>query len=116
MLAQRTAEGDPMNVKCPYSDTMCAGNQCCPRAEETLNKTYPCPTAVVGWNDCEGSDPGPVPYSYAGNLAQIMAKDDPMHVKCTYSDTMCAGNQCCPRAKETLNKTYPCPSAVEGWN
>uniref|UniRef100_A0A7S2KK97 Uncharacterized protein n=1 Tax=Zooxanthella nutricula TaxID=1333877 RepID=A0A7S2KK97_9DINO len=32
-------------------------------------------------------------------------------VQCTYSGTYCAGDQCCPRAPETGDKTYPCPSA-----
>jgi len=41
------------SVQCTYSCTYCAGDQCCPRAPETGDKTYPCPSASDGWNDCE---------------------------------------------------------------
>merc|ERR1719401_2658666 len=103
-----------MHVMCPFGGVMCAGNQCCPRANETGNKTYPCPTATEGWNGCEGSLPEAVPFG--AMFAQRRAKNDTMHVMCPYSAVMCAGNQCCPRANQTGGKTYPCPTATEGWN
>ncbi|CAE8735093.1 unnamed protein product [Polarella glacialis] len=37
------------------------------------------------------------------------------HVRCAYSGTMCAGDQCCPGTLETGGKTYPCPSASEAY-
>merc|ERR1719401_1339057 len=101
-----------MHVMCPFGGVMCAGNQCCPRANETGDKTYPCPTATEGWNGCEGSVPEAVPYM----LAQRKAKNDTMHVMCPYGGVMCAGNQCCPRTNVTGDKTYTCPTATEGWN
>ena len=42
---------------CPVSSKTCAGNQCCPGIDETDNKTFPCPSADEGWNQCEGAGP-----------------------------------------------------------
>mmetsp|Transcript_104721 Transcript_104721/g.223861 ORF Transcript_104721/g.223861 Transcript_104721/m.223861 type:complete len:296 (-) Transcript_104721:75-962(-) len=47
------------HVKCTYSTTMCAGNQCCPRSNETDDKTYPCPTADADFDGCETTTPRP---------------------------------------------------------
>merc|ERR1719335_1566469 len=54
---------EPKHVACPHSTdgTMCAGNQCCPRAPETGGKTYPCPSATLlsfKENGCEAPDVG----------------------------------------------------------
>jgi len=38
------------------------------------------------------------------------------HVPCPVSGVMCSGNQCCPGVTESGYKTFPCPSAFEGWN
>jgi hypothetical protein len=82
---------------------MCAGNQCCPRAPETGDLTYPCPSADANFAGCENNT--------VSFLGVGLASREPEHVLCTYSDTWCAGNQCCPRAAETGDLTYPCPSA-----
>jgi len=46
------------SVQCPGSDedVMCAGDQCCPRTEESGWKTFPCPTASPGYDKCESPD------------------------------------------------------------
>merc|ERR1719188_2754529 len=88
------AVGD--HVKCPYSDNYCSGDQCCPGANETGGKTYPCPSASASYNQCQ----------VASKPVSSVAS-----VQCPYSDDMCMGNQCCPGASQTGGKTYPCPSA-----
>jgi len=48
-----------------------------------------------------------------GNRRQTCEVGD--HVECPdVNSTMCSGNQCCPRS--TYGKTYPCPSAEQGWS
>jgi len=46
---------EPEHVMCPVSRTKCTGNQCCPGIDETDNKTFPCPSADEGWNQCESN-------------------------------------------------------------
>jgi len=43
------------DVTCTYSSTKCQGDQCCPRAKETGNLTYPCPSASVTFRGCENN-------------------------------------------------------------
>jgi len=43
IISQVCAVGD--QVRCPYSETQCSGNVCCPGAAETGWKTYPCPSS-----------------------------------------------------------------------
>merc|ERR1719195_2464871 len=44
------------------SSTSCNGNQCCPGTDASGGKTYPCPNAEPGWNQCEATGPpGPSP-------------------------------------------------------
>merc|ERR1719188_2264495 len=56
----------------------------------------------------------------SAGLVQAVAKTQEAcqvgdHVECPDENgTMCAGNQCCPRS--TYGKTYPCPSAEQGWS
>jgi len=38
-----------------------------------------------------------------------------LHTRCTHSNDTCAGAQCCPGSPQSGNKSYPCPSAPEGW-
>jgi len=52
--AQTAAEADP-NTTCLGSSAGCNGNQCCPAVAESGWKTFPCPNAERGWNQCEGS-------------------------------------------------------------
>jgi len=99
---------------------MCSGNQCCPRASETGDLTYPCPSAAADFAGCEnnthpiyGVGLAPDWIHRLVELHKTSAEDEPAHVPCTYdSSTMCSGNQCCPRASETGDLTYPCPSAA----
>lgn len=79
-LLSRASKVAAAHVKCTYSDTMCAGNQCCPRAPETGGKTYPCPSADAGWNGCENAhekvpDNGPNGPGQAAN-AQLPPQQD----------------------------------------
>mmetsp|Transcript_63044 Transcript_63044/g.163590 ORF Transcript_63044/g.163590 Transcript_63044/m.163590 type:complete len:537 (+) Transcript_63044:90-1700(+) len=44
------------SVKCAVSETMCAGNQCCPGVQGLLaGKTFPCPSAQEGFAGCEAN-------------------------------------------------------------
>mmetsp|Transcript_15584 Transcript_15584/g.33065 ORF Transcript_15584/g.33065 Transcript_15584/m.33065 type:complete len:884 (+) Transcript_15584:87-2738(+) len=59
---RREGQGVPAEGMCPFSNTACAGNQCCPGAPESGGKTYPCPTASKDYADvpCEAPLP-PMP-------------------------------------------------------
>ena len=76
-------------VKCPNSNTMCMGDQCCPDGST-------CPSAskdfVSGCHKPKESD-------CTGALCEVRE-----YVKCPNSTTMCAGDQCCPDGST-------CPSA-----
>lgn len=92
--------GASKNSKCPGSPgAFCTGNQCCPGTETSGGKTFPCPSAQDGWDECE------------------TGKDKPVfpvvHVQCpgSPSGVMCAGDQCCPGIAATNNKTFPCVTA-----
>merc|ERR1719296_6133 len=50
--AQNVCE-EGAHVPCPGSGTMCAGAQCCPRTEQSGNKTFPCPSAPENFTKCE---------------------------------------------------------------
>jgi len=52
-LKRTLAPIDFFENKCPYSETTCGGNMCCPRAKEMFNLTYPCPSAEPSWDACE---------------------------------------------------------------
>eukprot|EP00415_Alexandrium_ostenfeldii_P001431 UN1431 len=41
------------NVQCPGSDAFCNAAQCCPSVAESFGKTFKCPTAPVGPNQCK---------------------------------------------------------------
>lgn len=43
------------HVQCPGSKTMCSGDQCCPKTEQTGNKTFPCPSAPAEFTNCENA-------------------------------------------------------------
>lgn len=57
------------HVQCPGSDTICSGAQCCPRVAESFGKTFTCPSAPVGLNDCEAL------YKLSNCLAPSLACD-----------------------------------------
>mmetsp|Transcript_142084 Transcript_142084/g.345172 ORF Transcript_142084/g.345172 Transcript_142084/m.345172 type:complete len:590 (-) Transcript_142084:94-1863(-) len=95
------------DVKCPGSNVHCCGNQCCPGFKGSMNKSFPCPTANRKWNKCEGTLTPPTP---------MPTPTTAPHVRCPGTRTMCSGNQCCPGFTGTANKTFPCPSADDGWN
>jgi len=51
-----------VDVPCPGTGVMCAGNQCCPGFEDSGNLTFPCPSAEPGWNHtCQTMLPGKAP-------------------------------------------------------
>jgi len=52
--AHSAAEEDTI-ATCPGSSAVCNGNKCCPAVAESGGKTFPCPNAKPGWNQCEGS-------------------------------------------------------------
>merc|ERR1719343_785432 len=101
------------HVKCPGSGNMCAGDQCCPRTKESGEKTFPCPSASKDFAKCENNT------KVSNCVKKAMLVEDSgsdscekgAHVKCPGSGNMCAGDQCCPRTKESGEKTFPCPSA-----
>jgi len=39
-------------TQCPGSNATCAGDQCCPGTAATDGKTFPCPSANFGFEDC----------------------------------------------------------------
>jgi len=83
-------------VRCALSSTMCAGNQCCPGVAQTGYKTYPCPSADLGFTGCEAPAPD---QGQAKPVPQGQCQDG----------TACVAGQCCPGIKTTGYKTYPCP-------
>jgi len=56
---RRALGREPASEQCPGSgpETMCAGDQCCPGTAASGGKTFPCPTASDGWNECQGPAP-----------------------------------------------------------
>jgi len=113
-----------------YDGTACYGNQCCPGDANTRGQTYPCPTASPGFTGCQVSyypTPSPTPHYYPTPSPYDYPTPSPYHYPtptpyyptpspspgptwCTYGNTQCAGDQCCPAVQETGWKTYPCPS------
>merc|ERR1719343_1537232 len=43
-------------VQCPDSNVTCAGDACCPGIAETRGMPFSCPSASVGFIDCEMRD------------------------------------------------------------
>mmetsp|Transcript_108625 Transcript_108625/g.232018 ORF Transcript_108625/g.232018 Transcript_108625/m.232018 type:complete len:254 (-) Transcript_108625:7-768(-) len=77
---------------------------------------------VLGAPDCSaaGDDGCPSEDDDTG-LAQLNLRKHhfaaaQVPVRCTYGETTCSGNECCPGTPETGDKTYPCPDAAAGWN
>merc|ERR1712060_180922 len=89
------------SVDCPGNlGRKCSGNQCCPGIPETGGKTFPCPDAASGWNQCETG----VQTSAAALVQKQRSVDCPGNF-----GRKCSGNQCCPGTPETGGKTFPCP-------
>lgn len=105
----RVLQEGPEHVQCSLSDTMCAGNQCCPGAVGSDGKTYPCPSADDDWNQCETAAP-------ISTMTTTLLGAAAEQVKCKFTSDKCARNECCPGAPQTDNKSYPCPTADLGWN
>merc|ERR1712151_205964 len=94
-------------------NTMCAGNQCCPGG-------VTCPSASPDFTgyaagkteDCTGSEPAPSPTPPPATTSSPTTPSPTSagtcsigeDVRCPNSNTMCAGNQCCPGG-------VTCPSA-----
>merc|ERR1712087_10264 len=98
-----------MSVSCPGSGEQCKGNQCCPRTKESGDKTFPCPSANSTYTGCESD-------TKLSNCRQAALLENghctvETSVSCPGSGEQCKGNQCCPRTKESGDKTFPCPSA-----
>jgi len=92
-----TAAEEDTSATCPGSPAACNGNQCCPAVAQSGWKTFPCPNAEPGWNQCESAPADP-------------------KTTCLGSSAACNGNQCCPGVAESCWKTFPCPNAEPGFN
>jgi len=51
----RFAADPAPSVHCPGSDSMCAGNRCCPGTAATLQRDFPCPNADADYDLCAGN-------------------------------------------------------------
>jgi len=109
-LSKTCKQGD--NVRCPGSDVMCAGDQCCPPTASSGNLTFPCPSASSSFEGCESS--AKVHDCENPALSQPLANGACRRgerVLCPGSGSACAGDECCPPDPAAGNRTFPCPSA-----
>jgi len=100
------------SVLCPFSDTYCAGDQCCPSAPGSGGLTYPCPSSDPSFAGCENNTraslpapaPTPAPQSSVGGLSPLSGD---------YSDKVvlpeyCSNNGCrLGKAALYCRKHYP---------